>query len=350
MRAADLVEDFGIYQGPSPTKDSPGWTKPTRIVVPSLMPAKLLELKRIAPEVMFIPVKTIEDAAREASNADAVLGFCSADIVKAGKKLRWIQVGHAGVENDLVPEVVASNLVLTNTQRLYGPSVADQGMALLLALTRGLAPQLRHRPLAPGGTGDVWSTWKKESKTEELHGKTMLVVGLGGVGTEIARRARGFGMQVMAVDPNPALERPAFVFSLGHPKELAQLLPKADVVVLSCPLTRETQGMFGAKQFAAMKSSAYFINVARGGLVQTPDLVAALTKGQIAGAGLDVTDPEPIPDNDPLWRQPNVVISPHLGGQSTGNRDRQWRLYRENVRRFVAGEPLLCVVDKQKGY
>src|SRR5262245_57322582 len=133
----DLVEDFGIYEGPSPTKATPGWTKPQRIVVPNLMPARLMELKRIAPEVQFVPVKTVEEAAREAGDADAVLGFCSADIVKAGKKLRWIQVGHAGVEKDLVPEVVKSNVALTNTARLYGPNVADQAMALLLSLTRG---------------------------------------------------------------------------------------------------------------------------------------------------------------------------------------------------------------------
>jgi phosphoglycerate dehydrogenase-like enzyme/glyoxylase-like metal-dependent hydrolase (beta-lactamase superfamily II) len=344
----DLVEDFGIYEGPSPTKKTPGWTKPTRIVIPSLMPARLLELKRIAPEVKFIPVKTAEDAAREAADADAVLGFCSADIAKAGSKLRWIQIGHAGVEKDLVPDVVKSDIVVTNLQRLNGPNVADQGMALLLTLTRGLTRQMR---LAPSPTA-VDQMWKdlKSVKREELHGKSMLIVGLGGIGTQIAKRAHSFGMEVTAVDPNDALVRPSFVYSLRHPKELQQLLRKADVVVLACPLTAQTRGMFGATQFEAMKRSAYFINVARGGLVDTPELVVALKKGQIAGAGLDVTDPEPIPDSHPLWQLANVVMSQHVGGQSAGARDRQWRLYRENVRRFVAGEPLLCVVDKQRGY
>src|SRR5205823_7979185 len=118
----DLVEDFGIYEGPSPTKKDKGWSAPKKIVVASLMPARLLELKRIAPEVLFVPVKTAEEAAKEAASADAVLGFCTADIVKAGKKLRWLQVGHAGVENDLVPEVVKSDIVVTNLARLHGPN------------------------------------------------------------------------------------------------------------------------------------------------------------------------------------------------------------------------------------
>jgi phosphoglycerate dehydrogenase-like enzyme/glyoxylase-like metal-dependent hydrolase (beta-lactamase superfamily II) len=346
----DLVEDFGVYEGPSPTKDSPGWTKPARIVVPALMPARILELKRIAPEVLFIPVKTEADAVREADDADAVLGFCSADIIKAGKKLRWIQIGHAGVEKELVPDVVNSKIVVTNLQRLNGPNVADQGMALLLALTRGLAPLMHMGKSEFSAKNPAWDQLKKAASADELRGKTMLIVGLGGIGTELAKRANVFGMRVMAIDPKPNLERPSFVFSLSHPNALQQLLPQADAVVLSCPLTKETHGMFGDKQFTAMKPTAYFINVARGGLVNTPALTMALQKRLIAGAGLDVTDPEPIPDFHPLWQMKNVVITPHIGGQSAGLRDRQWRLYRENVRRFVAGEPLLCVVDKEKGY
>src|SRR5207302_9397564 len=122
----DLIEDFGLYEGPSPTKDSPGWTKPRRIIVPNLMPARLAELKRLAPEIEFIPVKTAEDAAKEAEDADAVVGFCSPGIVKNGKKLRWIQVSHTEVDKKLFPELVASPVVLTSTQRIHGPQAADQ--------------------------------------------------------------------------------------------------------------------------------------------------------------------------------------------------------------------------------
>ena len=219
-------------------------------------------------------------------------------------------------------------------------------MALLLALTRGLAPELHKQTAASAH----WKTLKDASKAQELHGKSMLIVGLGGIGTQIARRAEAFGMRVMAIDPNEAIVKPAFVFSIDRPAKMMDLIPQADVVVLACPLTKETKGMFAASQFAAMKKSAYFINIARGGLVDQPAMLDVLKKNAIAGAGLDVTDPEPLPDKHPLWSMTNVVVSPHIGGQSDGARDRQWRLFRENVRRFVAGEPLLCVVDKQKGY
>lgn len=349
----DLVEDFGVYEGPSPTKKTAGWTAPKRIVVPSLMPARLLELKRIAPDVLFVPVRTAAEAAREAADADAVIGFCTTEIVTAGKRLRWVQVGHAGVEKELTPAVVKSAVTLTNLQRLHGPNVADQALALLLGLTRTLSAQV-HGEHPDAKTSDPrrhWTRLKLEgSAARELHGKTMLVVGLGGVGTQVARRAHAFGMRVMALDPNPMLVKPSFVFSLEPPTKLMARLPQADVVVLCCPLTEQTRGLFGAKQLQAMKRSSYLINVGRGGLVQTDELVRALAKGPLAGAGLDVTDPEPLPSDHVLWKMPNVLISPHVGGQSPGARDRQWRLFRENVRRFVAGEPLLCVVDKKRGY
>jgi cyclase len=349
----DLVEDFGIYEGPSPTKKTPGWTAPRRIVVEAVMPARLLELKRIAPEVLFVPVRDAEEAAKEAADADAVLGFCSPAIAKAGSRLRWIQIGHAGVEKDLSPEVVKSNILVTNTARIYGANVADQAMALLLSLTRGIAVGTHRDEILQklsADPGAYWGLLKKQSNAQELHGKTMLVVGMGGIGTQIARRADAFGVRVMAIDANEAIVRPAFVFSLDRPARLMELLPKADVVVLACPLTAETRGMFGTAQFGAMKKTGLFINIARGGLVQTDALVDALQKGGIAGAGLDVTDPEPLPQSHVLWKMANVSITPHIGGQSPEARDRQWRLFRENVRRFVAGEPLLCVVNKEKGY
>jgi phosphoglycerate dehydrogenase-like enzyme/glyoxylase-like metal-dependent hydrolase (beta-lactamase superfamily II) len=339
----DLSEEYGVTEGPSPTKETPGWTAPKRIVVPNLMPADLAQLKRIAPDVEFVPVKDGAAAAREAADADAVLGFATPDIVKAGgNRLRWIQSGHVGVDKDLSPELAKSEVVLTNTQRLSGPTVADQAFALLLSLTRGI------REVLPGEAADA--VWRQpKGQQQELHGKTMLVIGLGGIGTQTARRAKSFGMRVLAVDPKD-MERPDFVFSLDKPAKLPDLLPRADVVVIACPLTDETRGLIGEKQFEAMKKTAYLINVARGPIVKTDDLAAALKNGRIAGAGLDVTDPEPLPDGHALWKMPTCVISPHVGGQSPEAKERQWRLWRENVRRFVAGEKLLCVVDKAKGY
>jgi phosphoglycerate dehydrogenase-like enzyme/glyoxylase-like metal-dependent hydrolase (beta-lactamase superfamily II) len=343
--AWDLQEDFGIYEGPSPTKDTPGWKPPRRIVVANLMPARLAELKRVAPDVEFIPVKTAEDAAKNVEDADAVLGFCTPEIVKAGKGLRWIQSGHAGVEQELSPELARSNIVLTSVQRVHGPGAADQAFALLLALTRGTG-----RGAGPSADGPThWDRLKPAQTPQELHGKTMLVVGLGGIGTQVARRAHAFGMRVAAIDPRD-MERPACVFSLDKPAKFLERLPQADAVVLACPLTPQTRGLIGAEQLGAMKKTAYLINVGRGGLVRLDALNDALGRKELAGAGLDVTDPEPLPDDHPLWARPNVVVSPHVGGQSPEAVERRWRLWRENVRRFVAGEPLLCVVDKDRGY
>jgi phosphoglycerate dehydrogenase-like enzyme/glyoxylase-like metal-dependent hydrolase (beta-lactamase superfamily II) len=362
----DLAEDFGIYAGDSPTKDSHGWKEPKRIVVPSgLMPARLEELKLIAPKVEFIPAKNEAEAAKFVGDADAVLGFCTPEIVKSGKGLRWIQSGHASADHDLSRELVDSNIVLTNMARVHGPEAADQAFALLLSLTRGLrrvsADQMTEmeisntrdrllRELPEARKPDADNNWRKlDGELMELHGKTMLVVGLGGIGSQVSRRAHAFGMRVRAIDPKD-MERPDYVFSLDKPAKLMDLLPGADVVVIACPLTPETKGLFGDKQLAAMKKTAYLINVARGGIVDTAALTAALKNKQIAGAGLDVVDPEPLPNDHPFWKMANVAITPHASGTSPEAADRTWRLERENVRRFVAGEPLLCVVDKKRGY
>jgi phosphoglycerate dehydrogenase-like enzyme/glyoxylase-like metal-dependent hydrolase (beta-lactamase superfamily II) len=328
----DLPEDFGIYEGPSPTKDTPGWEKPRRIVVPSgLMPERLDELKRVAGEVEFIPAKGPRDAAELAADADAVVGFCTADILRAGKRLRWMQAGSAGVPAD-VPEALAGRgVVLTDAQHVEGPSAAEQAFALLLTLTRG-------RPVADG-----------EAPPAELYGKTLLVVGLAGTGTQVARRANAFGMRVRAVAALPA-RRPDFVFSLDPPSRLPELLREADVIALACPLTGATRGMIGAAELAAMKKTAYLVNVARGGLVRTDDLARALLEKRIAGAGLAVTDPAELPKDHPLRERANVLVSPRRNGGSPEAAERRWRLIRENVRRFAAGEPLLCVVEVGKGW
>jgi phosphoglycerate dehydrogenase-like enzyme/glyoxylase-like metal-dependent hydrolase (beta-lactamase superfamily II) len=330
--AWDLTEEFDIYEGPSPTKNTPGWKEPRRIVVPAgLMPSRLAELKRIAPKVLFVPARSAEEAASLAGDADAVFGFCTAELLKAGKQLRWVQAGTAGVEDDVRKELAGRDVVLSDTQRVNGPEIADQAFALLLALTRGVGAARPHAAMRA-----------------ELHGKTMLVVGLGGAGHQIARRAHAFGMRVRAVDPRDR-DRPAFVFSLDKPSRLMELLPEADVVVLACPLTAQTRGLMGGKQLAAMKKTAYLINVGRSALMDTAALAEALGNKRLAGAGLGVGDAEPLPENDPLRKLPSVVISPRVADPSPEGRERQWRLYRENVRRFVAGEPLLCVVDKAKG-
>ena len=183
----------------------------------------------------------------------------------------------------------------------------------------------------------------------ELRGRTLLTVGLGGIGTEVARLAHGIGMRVIATRASRR-EGPPFVEYVGLSSELLTLAAGADVVVNSVPLTPSTENMFDDEFFSTMKPTAYFVNIGRGKTVDTDALVRALREGRIAGAGLDVTEPEPLPADHELWGMPNVIITPHVGGDSDEHMERLWLLFRENLRRFVNGEPLLSVVDKRRGY
>jgi phosphoglycerate dehydrogenase-like enzyme/glyoxylase-like metal-dependent hydrolase (beta-lactamase superfamily II) len=327
----DLAEDFGVYEGPSPTKDTPGWKKPSRIVVPSgLMPARLEELKLIAPEVEFVPARTPEEAVKLAADADAVLYPFTAERVQPGKRLRWVQLGGGQAPSaEMLRPLAEAKVVVTDSRQAEGPSAADQAFALLLALTRNLAVKgAAYRP--------------------ELHGKTLLLVGLDGRGQMVARYAHGCGMRVMAVDDR-VQEKPEYVFSLDRPERRLDLLPTADVVVLVGPTAAAAKPLLGAKELQAMKPAAFLVNIAHGSLIDTAALVEALEKKRLAGAGLDVTAPDPLPDDHPLRKLRQVVLSDGQAGRSLELRDRRWRLWRENVRRFVAGEPLLCVVESVKG-
>ena len=187
------------------------------------------------------------------------------------------------------------------------------------------------------------------SELGELRCKTLLVVGLGGIGTEVARLAHGIGMRVIATRASRR-EGPSFVDYVGLSSELLVLAPEADVIVNCLPLTPDTEKMFDASIFAAVKSTAFFVNIGRGKTVDTDALTRVLREGRIAGAGLDVTEPEPLPADHELWGLPNVIITPHVGGDSEAHMERIWLLFRENLRRFTVGEPLLSVVDKRRGY
>ena len=177
----------------------------------------------------------------------------------------------------------------------------------------------------------------------------MLVVGLGGIGSEVARRAHGFDMKVLATRRSRK-ERPAYVDRQGTAQDLDAMLPLADVVVLAVPLTEETEGMINARTLELMKPGAYLVNIARGKVVDTDALVTALESGKLAGACLDVTDPEPLPADSPLWEMPNVVITPHVASRAALTGERRKDLFLSNLRRFGAGEPLLNVVDLSVGY
>jgi phosphoglycerate dehydrogenase-like enzyme len=252
----------------------------------------------------------------------------------AGPSFRWIHASGAGCEDFLTPGVIESDIVLTNGKIIQGPECADQAMLLLLSLVRRLKSVLLGEPF---------------ERPIELRGKTACVVGLGGIGLLIAERCAAFGMTVRGVNDDyvPML---SFLTDVLAPDRLNEAMNDADVVINATPLTSLTRAMYGSEEFSAMKKGAYFVNVSRGKIVDTDALVGSLTSGHLGGAGLDVTDPEPLPEDHPLRALPNVVITPHLAGLSDRNRDRSYELIDANVRLFLAGRPLHNVVDKRRGH
>jgi phosphoglycerate dehydrogenase-like enzyme len=346
---AALIARLGLREGATPVRELPGWAPPRRIVVHG--PDAWAEpLRAAAPGTQIITAPTPDSAALILGDADVYVGICTPQIIEAGLSLRWIHLWSAGADS-CAGLIAASGrpILVTNAQALFGPQIAEHTIGFILALARRLhtyrdeqrAGQWSH---AIGDARvisglDMW----------ELDGRKLLVLGLGGIGTEVARRAHALGMSVRATR-NSGREGPDFVEYVGLANEAVTLAGWADVVVNATPLTPETRGMIDATFFAAMKPSAYFINVGRGESVVTADLVDALQERRIAGAALDVTYPEPLPAHHPLWSMPNVIVTPHVAVVSDLARVRGATLAAENLRRYVRGDRLVSMVDVHRGY
>jgi phosphoglycerate dehydrogenase-like enzyme len=289
---------------------------------------------------------TPENVMNEIADADAFIGNITSAQVRAGKQLKWVAIMSAGVENVLYPkdgshDLRDSNIVLTNNKIVQGPEIADHALAMLLMLSRNLNVLYRN---------DQEQIWNPRSfHGIELNGKTAVVIGVGGIGTQISLRANAFGMNVIGVDPEDKPFLP-FIKRVVKPDQLDEVLPQADVVFISVPHTPKSHKMMGAHQFELMKKNSYFIAVSRGGIYDMNGLVKAMDEKKLAGAGVDVTDPEPLPKDHPLWKFPNAVITPHIAGRSDQDEGRMIGTIKENLGRFVQGKPLINVVDKQKGY
>ncbi len=339
---AALVSRLGLEEADKPMREMPGWRVPKKVIVAGDVP--LAELRAAAPGVEFVVVRNTANSEVDVSDADAMLGGCTQELLTRARQVRWIQVLTAGVERCLaVPAVKERQLLVTNMQRTEGDIVSEHAIALTLALTRNLDNYMLNQHQGRWGSG------ADRGSMRSLNGKTLLVVGLGGIGTDIARRGHAMGMKVTATRAS-GRTGPAFVSYVGLSSELLALAKDADVVINAAPLTPETTGIFDAKFFAALKPSAYFVNVARGGSVVDNALMAALNEKRLAGAALDVTDPEPLPANHPLWRTPNLIITPHVASASDVVHDNQLAVLLENLRRYVAGDKMVSVVDLERGY
>jgi phosphoglycerate dehydrogenase-like enzyme len=292
-----------------------------------------------------VPV-TEENVMSEVADADAFIGEISSAQVRAAKNLKWVAIMSAGVERVLFPkdgsdDLRRSNITLTNNKVVQGPEIADHALAMLLMLSRNLYVLYRN---------DQQEVWDPRSfHGIELRGKTAVVIGVGGVGSQIAVRANAFGMKVIGVDPEDKPFLP-FVERIVKPDQLDEVLPLADALFISVPDTPKSHKMIGERQFQLMKKNSYFIAVSRGGIYEMPALVKALDEKRLAGVGVDVTDPEPLPKGHALWQFPNAIITPHIAGRSDQDASRMVGTIVDNARRFVAGMPMINVVDKQKGY
>jgi phosphoglycerate dehydrogenase-like enzyme len=350
---AAVITRLQIQEAPQPVREAPQWRAPRKVVLLALgnsagWQGRQAAFAAAAPRAQVVVARNMDEALRATSEADVIVGFnpevCSARIIDGAKGLRWIASLSAGVEGCMaVRSVRERHLLVTNMRGVDSSVVAEHAIALALALAHNLDE------FAVDTSRSVWSREHRGTPMHTLEGKTMLVVGLGGIGTEVARRAHALGMKVVATRDGDR-SKPDFVSYVGLPDELLTLAASADVVVSSVPLTAQTAGMYNARFFAVLKPTAYFINVARGGSVVTADLAAALNTHGLAGAGLDVVDPEPLPADSPLWHAPHVLITPHVSGFSDLPGEARWQLAVENLRRYSDGGRMLSVVDLAKGY
>jgi phosphoglycerate dehydrogenase-like enzyme len=340
--AAELIDKLGLHVADQPVRNRPGWRPPRVVLINKEMEELRPALQQAAPRAKLIEVSVASPS--QIAAADATIGVCSAQVLAQAKQLQWIQWPAAGVDRCVQqPLLHERHVLLTNLQRTMGPSMAEHVLALMLALSRHFDYFLKQQQEAH------WAHEDTTPQLSDLDGKTVLVVGLGGIGTEVARRAHALGMRVTATRAS-GRDGPDYVSYVGLPDELLKLAKDADFVVNCAPLTAQTTGIFDREFFATIKPGAYFISVGRGRSTVTADLIAALESGRLAGAGLDVVDPEPLAADNPLWHLPNVLITPHISAHTAVSAEQRNLVLVENLRRYTAGEPMLSVVDIERGY
>lgn len=281
--------------------------------------------------------------------AEVYCGFgIPRDVLRAGQALRWVHSGAAGVSGSLYPEMLESEVIFTNSAGTHGVPVAEHALAMMFYFARAF-----DQVEASRRAGRLWDRDRVACRSDlvgELVDSVVGIIGYGGIGREVGERAKGLGMRVWAMKRDPRGETFGEVDATFSPEDLTAFLAGSDYVVVAAPHTRETEGLIGAAELAAMKPNAVLINVARGRIVDEEALIEALRAGAIRGAGLDVYRDEPLPEDSPLWELDNVCLTPHLAGVSPRFWDREAELILENMRRYLAGEPLLNVVNKQAGY
>lgn len=317
-----------------------------KLLIAHKIETKYLEqIQSVSPQIEMIVAQDEAEAVNKAADCDAIYarGRLPKPIFLAAKKAKWVQIGGAGVDATLYDEMVKSPVILTNASGAFDIPIAEHVFSMILAFTRGLNVFLRHQ---------LQKEWRGTNLLQ-LAGSTIVIVGLGSIGGAVAKRAYGFEMRIIGVDPMlPESEKPDYVEKLVRPdkSQLHEALSEADLVAICCPLTKQTYHMFGEAEFSRLKPTAYVINIARGKIIDEPALIKALKEKKIAGAGLDVFEQEPLPKESELWDLPNVIVTTHSAGGSPQTTQRGVDILCENLKRFVSGQPLINVVNKELGF
>lgn len=330
------------------------------VIHPPIEDKRLERVREAAGSMHVVNCQSTADVRREMPDADAFFGKITPEFLRHAKQLAWVQSPTASLEHFLFPELIEHPCVLSNMRGLFNDVIADHVLGYVLCIARNLHIYLRQQRQglwAPvGGEAErtsfaVGPGVESEIDRRHLHlpDCTLGVVGVGEIGREICRRAAAFQMRVLGVDP-VCRSVPGVVEDVWPSDRLDELLSVSDFVVIAAPHTPQTAGLFNAERLAQMKRTAWLINIGRGAIVKLADLTAALQQGVIAGAALDVFETEPLPKNHPLWRMENVILTPHIAAASTRVPQRHLELLLDNIRRFVAGEPPLTVVDKRRWF
>jgi phosphoglycerate dehydrogenase-like enzyme len=304
-------------------------------------------LRERFPKLEVVHPASPEELTAELRNAEIAIGSTlPPNELASASQLKWVHSPAAAVHHYMVPEFVASPTVLTNGSSIFAAPVAEHVLGLLFALARQIPACVRYQ---------AQNTWGQQLLSDarppvrQVAGATLGLVGLGAIGAEVVLRAKALGMNVVAVREHP--EKPAEGVSIVYAtRDIAQLLAQSDFVVLAAPVTPNTRHLIDAERLAKMKPDAYLINVGRGSLVDEPALAQALQAKQIAGAALDVFEEEPLPETSPLWALENLLITPHCAGFIQNLWQRHVELISKNLSRYLAGERLLGLVDKMRGY
>jgi phosphoglycerate dehydrogenase-like enzyme len=331
------------------------------VIHPPVETERLARITEAADPMAVVNAADETDARAQIADADAFFGKITLPLLAAARRLRWVQAPTASLEHHLFPELTVHPCVLTNMRGLFSDVIADQVFGYVLCFARNLhryVLQQARAEWAPVGGEDSRVPFATgpgvvnaiDRAHLHLADATLGIVGLGSIGAEVARRGLAFGMRVLAVDP-VRTEAPVGVTTLWPVEQLPDLLAASDFVVIAAPHTPQTEKMFRRPQFRQMRRTAYLINIGRGAIVDLADLTAALEAGEIAGAGLDVFETEPLPADHPLWRMgERVILTPHVAGYSPRIAERHLAVLLENVRRFGAGEPLTNIVNKERGF